>query len=77
MMKFRKLTGVLEILGGLGLFVGVAYTPILIFSSTGLCLLMLMGAILRIKIKDKVLNILPALSLMIINAYILIKAIGP
>jgi hypothetical protein len=40
-----------------------------------LFLLMLMGTIVRIKAKDKPILIMPAFSLMIINAYILLEAI--
>ncbi len=71
--KFRTLTGWLELLGGIGLLVGLQYRPILILSSGGLATLMLMGSITRIKIRDSIVQTLPALSLMVINAYILLS----
>lgn len=73
--NFRQLTGALELLGGIGLLSGLIYTPLLIFSSAGLSLLMLLGTIIRIKVKDRPFEILPAFSLMLINAYILAEAI--
>jgi hypothetical protein len=71
--KFRTLTGVLEILGGLGLLIGLEYKFILQFSSLGLCLLMLSGLVVRIKIKDRFTQILPALILFLFNFYIFIN----
>lgn len=65
--KFRVLTGVLEILGSLGLFLGF-YIPILkTLAALGLTLLMISGVIVRIKIRDSLFQILPALVLMVFN----------
>lgn len=71
--KFRTLTGVLEILGGLGLLIGLEYKLILQLSSLGLCLLMLSGLVVRIKIKDPFVQTLPALILFLVNLYIFIN----
>jgi hypothetical protein len=73
LIKFRQLTGFLELLGGIGLLVGMYNLPILIFSSAGFSILMLLGVVVRIKVKDKIFQILPAFFLMIINIYILVK----
>ena len=73
--KFRKLVGVLEILGGTGLLLGLYSDSILIISSGGLTLLMLLGVWIRVKIKDKFLLILPALLFMFLNLYIFIESI--
>lgn len=75
MTKFRKLTGVLELLGGIGLLVGLEFNPILLLSSAGLTALMLLGTIVRIKTKDPWMQIIPAFSLMLVNGYIFLKAI--
>jgi hypothetical protein len=69
--KYRRLTGVLELLGGLGLIVGFKIKMILMLSSAGLGFLMLLGTLTRIKVKDPLAEILPAISLMIINFIIL------
>lgn len=74
--QFRTLTGVLELLGGIGLVVGhYVYEPILILSSAGLSLLMLLGTIVRLKTKDPLLEILPAFGLMLINLKILLSSL--
>lgn len=75
MTKFRKLTGVLELLGGIGLLVGLEFNPILLLSSAGLAALMLLGTIVRIKTKDPWMQIIPAFSLMLMNGYIFFRAI--
>lgn len=75
MTKFRKLTGLLELLGGVGLLLGLEFTPILLLSSAGLSLLMLMGTLVRIRTNDPWLQIIPAFSLMLMNAYIFINAV--
>lgn len=76
LLKFRTLTGVLEVLGGLGSLIGLYYKPLLILSAAGLTLLMLMGVIIRLRIKDPYLFILPAFILMIINGVLLYRQIN-
>jgi hypothetical protein len=70
--RFRKLTGALELLGGAGLFVGIYFPIIRVFSALGLAVLMLMGCFVRLKVKDHLALILPAFVLMIINFYLFI-----
>lgn len=66
---------VLEILGALGLLLGLAFNFLLIFSSGGLSLLMLLGVVVRLKIGDKLFEILPALIFMLLNGYIFMEAL--
>ena len=73
--KYRILVGYLEILGGIGLFVGIINQPILIISSGGLSILMLLGIWVRVKINDGLVRILPALLFLILNSYIFIWSI--
>ena len=73
--KFGTLTAVLEILGALGLLVGLFFTPLLVFSSGGLSLLMLLGVGVRIRIKDPWLVIVPAFSFFLLNAYLFFVAL--
>ncbi len=61
---------ILEILGAIGLLVGLFIKPILLLSSGGLAILMLFGLLIRIKSKDSFLISLPALFFIILNAYI-------
>lgn len=69
---YRNLVGFLQIAGALGLALGVFYLPILLqFAAAGLCILMLLGFIVRIKIKDSILQSAPSLIYAFINGYIL------
>lgn len=70
------LTVALELFGAFGLMVGFFfYKPLLIISAGGLALLMLLGLIVRLRLKDSLWISLPALFFMILNAYILWGAI--
>ncbi|TPG67404.1 DoxX family protein [Hymenobacter nivis] len=66
---------VFELLGAVGLLVGLKYNIILLISSGGLALLMFLGVGIRIKVKDGLLISLPAFAFMLLNAYIFAKAL--
>lgn len=68
--KLGSLTAILEIMGAVGLFVGMRNEIILLISSGGLALLMLLGVGVRVKVGDTLWVTIPALFYMIINAYI-------
>ncbi|MGB4398546.1 MAG: DoxX family protein [Daejeonella sp.] len=68
--KVGPLTAVLEILGAVGLLIGLKYHSILLVSAGGLAILMLLGVIVRLKIRDSLLVTLPAVFFMILNSYI-------
>lgn len=68
--KYGSLVATLEILGALGLFVGLYLTPIFLLSSGGLSLLMLLGVITRVVIKDDFKQIFPAFFFMLLNGYL-------
>ena len=68
--KFKKLTGVLEILGAIGLVVGFKFYPILLLASGGLSTLMFLGVVTRIRVRDPWFQIIPAFVLMIVNLLI-------
>ncbi|MDC0479006.1 DoxX family protein [Flavobacteriaceae bacterium] len=73
--KFRKLTGVLQLLGALGIIVGFWMDYFQILSTFGLSLLMLFGVITRIKIKDGLMKTIPALFYCLLNGYLCFKLI--
>ena len=68
--KIGLTTVLLEILGALGLLVGLKFYFFLMISSLGLALLMLAGLIVRIKLKDSIWISLPAFFYMVLNTYI-------
>ena len=69
--KLGLLTIVLEIIGAIGLLVGLQFKPLLLMASGGLALLMLLGVIVRLKLKDSFWVSLPAIFYMLLNAFIL------
>ena len=73
--QFRRLIGTLEVSGGVGLLVGYFLPFIQILAVGGLALLMLCGCLLRIKIKDSLIQILPAFTFLLVSLYILLKLI--
>lgn len=74
LLRFRNLVGFLELLGGTGLLIGLRYSFIKMVASLGLSILMLLGVIVRVKIKDSFILIIPAFILMILNLYIFYQA---
>jgi hypothetical protein len=69
--SFRILTGILEILGGVGSLLRPLNDTIYSLACLGLFLLMFMGIIVRIKLKDPLIKIMPALILMVTNFYLI------
>ena len=67
-------TGYLEILGGLGLLIGLRWLPVLRLSAAGLCLMMLIGFGFRLKFRDSVAESVPSFGFMLLNLYILITS---
>lgn len=68
--KFRVLVGSLEMLGGLGLLIGIYVRPILMLSSLGLATLMFLALVTRLRMKDPLFEMLPAVFLMLVNGYL-------
>jgi hypothetical protein len=68
--KFQKLTGILQILGAIGLLMGYFYPILILIASAGLALLMFLGFLVRLKIKDGLLVSMPSFAFMVLNLYI-------
>jgi hypothetical protein len=68
--RFRVLTGVLEVLAGVGLLVGLRWSPALWLSAGGVALLMLGVVAMRVVMGDRLGAIAPALVLFVINGYL-------
>ena len=72
--RFRRLTGALEVAGALGLIAGYFVPPLVVAASAGLSLLMVLGVITRVRVRDSLLVMLPALVLLLANLYVFIYA---
>ena len=71
LVKQRPFIGSLQILGATGLILGYLFSPVLgIISAAGLAILMILGIIVRIKIKDSLLQSMPALGYALINSFV-------
>ena len=73
--KVGTLIAVLELLGAVGLLVGLKIQLILLISAGGLAILMFLGVAIRIKVKDSLWISLPALFFMILNSYIFLMSL--
>ncbi|TQD40277.1 DoxX family protein [Haloflavibacter putidus] len=72
----RKLVGVLQILGALGVIISFFFSqPLLCLSSAGLELLMLAGFVVRLKIKDSFLQSLPSFFYAVLSFYVCYAAL--
>ena len=72
--KAGALTAILELLGGVGLLVGLKISIILLTSAGGLAVLMFLGVVIRIKVRDSIWLSLPALFFILLNSYIFYAA---
>ena len=67
----RPLVGVLQLLGGVGLLLGYWISPLLAaVAAGGLCLMMVGGVGVRIKIGDSAIATAPALLYAVLNGYL-------
>jgi hypothetical protein len=73
--RFGILTAVLEILGAIGLLVGLLNNFVLLIASGGLSLLMFFGFLARLRAKDSLWVSLPALLFLGLNAIIFLMAL--
>lgn len=68
--KFRFLTGLLQFLAAVALFIGFFLPYLTTVASFGLALQMILGVGLRLKIKDSFLQTFPAIFFCILNVFI-------
>ena len=73
--RFRKLTGALEVLGALGLIVGYFVPPLILLAAGGLTAIMVLGVITRVRVKDTLVEMLPAIVLLLVNFYVFVYAL--
>ncbi|MFN1834527.1 DoxX family protein [Balneola sp. MJW-20] len=66
----RKITGILQVAGAVGLLSGLYFPFFGAAASIGLTIMMLVAFIVRIKIKDSLMETIPSFFFMLINAYI-------
>lgn len=67
---YRYLIGTFQLLGGIGLLIGLFFKPLIILSSLCLTIMMIVAVYVRFKIRDPFEMILPALFYTLINGLI-------
>ena len=73
--KFRKIIASLQFIAGFGLLIGLYFSLLLTLVSSLLTLMMITAIFVRIRIKDKIINILPAILYAILNFIIFYKSL--
>ena len=73
--KFRKLIASLQFIAGFGLLIGLYFSLLLTLVSALLTLMMIAAIFVRIRIKDNIINILPAILYAILNFILLYKSL--
>ena len=73
--RFRVLTGLLQVAGSLGIFGGQFYHPLLVISAGGLTVMMALGVMTRVRIKDPLSAAFPAFALAAMNLFIFLAAL--
>jgi len=72
MPRLRVLAGSLQLLGAAGVLIGLAFTPIGVAAAVGLTLMMLLGLLVRYRLHDAPRLMVPAGTLALLNATLVI-----
>jgi len=71
--KWRTTAGTFQLLGAAGLTAGIWIPWAGMVASGGLAVMMLLGVAVRVKIRDSVLQTVPAFAYMLLNGWIFIR----
>jgi len=72
----KQITGIFQLLGSIGLLIGLLIPAVGLIASGGLALLMFLGFLTRLKIRDSFILSLPAFLFMLLNAYLAVAYYG-
>ena len=73
--RFRALTGMLQVAGSHGLLAGYISRPLLLLSAGGLAAIMLLGVLVRLRIRDPLFAAIPAFAFFALNLFIVAAAL--
>jgi uncharacterized membrane protein YphA (DoxX/SURF4 family) len=68
----RRFVGLLEVLGGTAVILGIVIAPLGAFAAAGLTALMVLGLVVRVRIRDAPRLMVPAASLAALNAVLVV-----
>lgn len=66
--NLRVPVGVLQLLGAAGVLLGLVVPQLGAAAALGLCLLMVSGVVVRVRLRDTLIRMLPAIGLAVLNA---------
>ena len=72
--RMRVLTGTLQIIGSVGLLAGYVFRPLLVLSASAFAAMMLLAVLVRIRIRDPLLDTIPAFVLLCLNLFLAVSA---
>lgn len=75
LIRFRKLTGSLEVLGAAGLILGYFMPQLVVVAAGGLTVLMVLGVAVRCRAGDSLADALAAFVMSLVNLYVFVYAI--
>ncbi len=70
----RVLTATLQIAGSVALFAGYFFRPLLLLSAGGFAAMMVIALVVRVRIRDPFVEMLPAFTLMCLNLFVALSA---
>lgn len=73
--KFRKLIASLQFIAGFGLLIGFYFSLLLTLVSASLTLMMIAAIFVRIRVKDNIINTLPAILYAVLNFIIFYESL--
>ena len=74
--RLRVFTAILQIVGGVGLFFGFYNRALLLLSAGGFTAMMLLALLVRVKIRDPLVAMIPAFVLMCLNLFLVVRTIS-
>ena len=63
----RVVSGTVQLLGAAGVVIGLVVEPLGVAAAAGLCLMMVLGVVVRVRMRDTFRVMMPAASLAVIN----------
>ena len=76
LLRYRKLTGALELLGAVGLILGYFVPHLTVAAAGGLALLMAVGVVVRLRCRDSLVDALPATVMLLLNLFIVVYTLA-
>ena len=74
--RLRVFTATLQIVGSLGLLAGYYSRSLLLLSAGGFTAMMLLALLVRVRIRDPLVAMIPAFVLMCLNLFLVVRAIA-